>query len=49
MIGFLHEIESEIACVNNEEHRAVVGVGCHICETRTWESVGVGSRDAMQS
>ncbi len=49
MIGFLYEVESEIACVNNEEHRALIGVGCRECGARTWESVGDGSQDTMRS
>lgn len=49
MFGELREIESEIACVNDEEHRAVVGVGCRECGTRTWESFGDGSLGTMQS
>lgn len=40
MMGFSPDVESEIACVNNEEHVAVVGVGCHVCGTRTWEWSG---------
>lgn len=49
MVGESREIDSEIACVNVEEHRAVVGVGCPECDTRTWETLGDGSQDAMQS
>lgn len=49
MFGELQDIESEIACVNDEEHRAVVGVGCLECGTRTWESLRDGSLNAMQS
>ncbi len=49
MFGELQEIESEIVCVNDEEHRAVVGVGCSECGTRMWESAGDGSQGNTQS
>lgn len=32
--------ESEIACPNDEEHRAVVGYGCRFCGT--WKQLGNG-------
>lgn len=38
--------QSEIACPNNEEHRAVVGVGCQVCGLRMWESVEDGALTA---